>query len=402
VKEQGVKGIWNDMNEPAVFEMGTFPDDVRHNYDGQDVSHRKAHNVYGMQMARASYEGTKRFAYPDRPFILSRSGYAGVQRYAAIWTGDNRATWEHLWIGNMQCQRLSVSGISFCGTDIGGFIGEPDGELFVRYIQMAVFHPFFRGHSSSDQGDKEPWAFGKEFEPLIKKAIELRYQLLPYIYTTFQQYITKGTPMIRSLAFLDQQDTHTHLRMEEFGFGDKLLVCPISQQGATWRRMYLPAGHWVNFWTDKLHHGGHELRVDAALDVFPLFVKSGSVIPMSPVMQFTNEKKIEQLTLHVYFSMKRNYSSLYEDAGDGYDYKEGKCSVKKFSVFGNRKQMRILQKTEGNFETQYKEYFLEVHCLPFRPKGVIIDGADYKLTERYKYRKVSFVAPVNFKRIEIY
>jgi len=402
VKKQGVKGIWNDMNEPAVFEIGTFPEDVRHNYEGQDVSHRRAHNVYGMQMARASYEGTKRYAFPDRPFILSRSGYCGVQRYAAIWTGDNRATWEHLWIANMQCQRLSVSGISFCGSDIGGFIGEPDGELFVRFIQMAIFHPFFRGHSSSDQGDKEPWAFGAAYEPLIKKAIELRYQLLSYIYTTFWQYVTQGTPMIRSLAFMDQRDSHTHMRMEEFGFGDKLLVCPISQQGATWRRMYLPHGSWVNFHTDKLHKGGHEIRVDAPLDIFPLFVKSGSVIPMRPVLQFTGEKHFEQLTLHVYFSMKRNHTVLYEDAGDGYDYKEGKCSVKKFSVFGNRKQMRVLQKTEGNFETDYKEYLMEIHCLPFRPKGFIIDGVDYKLPVRYMYRKLSFIAPKFFKKIEIY
>ena len=144
------------------------------------------------------------------------------------------------------------------------------------------------------------------------------------------------------------------------------------------------------------------MRVESALDMFPLFVKSGSVIAMNPVMQFTGEKQFEQLTLHVYYSMKRNHTMLYEDAGDGYDYREGKCSVKKFSVFGNRRQMRILQNVEGNYETQYKEYMMEVHCLPFRPKGFIIDGVDYKLTESFKYRKFSFIAPKFFKKIEIY
>lgn len=402
VKEQGVKGIWNDMNEPAVFEIGTFPDDVRHNYDGQQVSHRKAHNVYGMQMARASYEGTKRNTFPNRPFVLTRSGYSGVQRYAAVWTGDNVASWEHLWIGNIQCQRLSVSGISFCGTDIGGFIGEPDGELFVRYIQMAIFHPFFRGHSSSDQGDKEPWAFGPMYEPLIKKAIELRYKLLPYIYTTFWQYSTKGTPMIRPLSFLSQDDGHTLLRQEEFGFGDQFLICPIGEPTSTGRWMYLPKGEWVNYWTDKVFKGGNELRTDAPLDIFPFYVRSGAVIPHYPVMQYTGEKKIEQLTLHVYYSVNRHKSVLYEDEGDYYNYKEGKCAVKKFTVFGNRRQMRIIQQTDGNFEAQYATYEIVLHCIPFRPKGYIIDGVEYKVSARTREKKLTFAAPRNFERIEVF
>ncbi|MCL4139290.1 UNVERIFIED_CONTAM: hypothetical protein GTU68_045806, partial [Idotea baltica] len=183
--ETGIRGIWNDMNEPAVLEVGTFPDDTRHDFDGNPCSHRKAHNVYGMQMAKASYEGIKKALFPKRPFNITRSGYAGLQRYAAVWTGDNLSTWEHLWMANLQCQRLSISGISFCGSDIGGFIGDPNGDLFTRWTQMAIFHPFFRTHSSGDYGDQEPWSFGEPFTDAIRKAIELRYQLLPYIYTVF-------------------------------------------------------------------------------------------------------------------------------------------------------------------------------------------------------------------------
>ena len=175
----GVHGIWNDMNEPAVFEIGTFPTDTRHDYDGHPCSHRKAHNVYGMQMARASFIGMKKAIFPRRPFALTRSGYAGLQRFAAVWTGDNLATWEHLWMANIQCQRLSISGVSFCGSDVGGFIGDSNGELHTRWMQLGVFHPFFRTHSSGDYIDQEPWSWGEPYTSAIRKAIELDINCCP-------------------------------------------------------------------------------------------------------------------------------------------------------------------------------------------------------------------------------
>lgn len=400
--KHGVRGIWNDMNEPSVFEAGTFPDDVRHYYEGLDVSHRRGHNVYGMQMARASYQGMKKYLPEVRPFIITRSGYSGVQRYAAIWTGDNVASWEHLWIGNIQCQRMSVSGVSFIGTDIGGFIGEPDGELFVRYIQMAIFHPFFRGHSSADQGDKEPWAFGPVYEALIRKAIELRYCLLPYIYSTFWQYVFRGTPVIRPLAFLDQKDKNTLLRNEEFGFGDHLLVCPISKPDVTGRKMYLPKGRWFNYFTNEELTGGQEIWVDVKPETFPLFVKAGAVIPHFSVAQNTSSIDKKELFLHVYFSESRQHSELYEDEGDGYGYLKGDFSVKRFSVFGNKNQMRILQNKYGNYKSETREYHIIVHGLPFKVKQVMIDGQTIKLAMKSREKAVSFKAPPDFRRIEIH
>ena len=181
IEEIGVKGVWNDMNEPAVMEVPnkTFPDDVRHDYDGNPCSHRKAHNVYGMQMARATYQGLKKFGYPKRPFVITRSAYSGTQRYTSSWTGDNCATWEHLSIANTQAQRMAMSGFSFIGSDIGGFAEQPNGELYARWIQLGVFHPFCRTHSSGDHGEQEPWMFGDEITGIVKKFIELRYQLLP-------------------------------------------------------------------------------------------------------------------------------------------------------------------------------------------------------------------------------
>ncbi len=146
---------------------------MRHDYDGDPCSHRKAHNVYGMQMSRATQEGIKKFLYPNRPFVITRSCYSGMQRYSSVWTGDNIATWEHLWIASQQCLRLNISGVSFCGSDVGGFIGEPDGELYTRWVQLAAFHPFFRTHSAGNETkfNQEPWSFGTKYEFIIKKFI---------------------------------------------------------------------------------------------------------------------------------------------------------------------------------------------------------------------------------------
>lgn len=158
LEEVGVRGLWNDMNEPVVFPDRTFPMDTRHEYDGMPCSHEKAHNIYGQCMAEASWLGMKRHAPDRRPFLLSRSGFAGLQRFAATWTGDNRSSWEHLKLANFQCQRLAASGISFAGADAGGFMGHPTPELFCRWMQMAAFHGLFRNHSSGEFGG--PGALG--------------------------------------------------------------------------------------------------------------------------------------------------------------------------------------------------------------------------------------------------
>ncbi|MCB0835732.1 MAG: glycoside hydrolase family 31 protein [Bacteroidetes bacterium] len=373
--KSGIHGIWNDMNEPAVSEIGTFPMDTRHNYDNHHCSHRKGHNVYGMQMARASYHGVKKAIFPRRPFLISRSGYSGLQRYAAVWTGDNLATWEHLWIANIQCQRLSISGLSFCGSDVGGFIGQSNGELFTRWMQMAVFHPFYRNHSSGDHGDQEPWSFGEPFTAAVKQAIELRYQLLPYIYTVFWRHVESGTPMIRSLAFMDQTDPETYYRMEEFGFGDNIIVCPVHEANITSRNMYLPKGKWYNYWTNEIVEGGKEFAIDVTLEQFPVFVKAGATIPHYPVMQYVGEEKIEVLDLHIYYSTKPYTSELYEDAGEYYDYAQGNFTVRTFSLDAQENSLlNIQQRKKGRFNSEYTEYNLIIHGLPFKPAGMVMDG----------------------------
>ena len=381
IEDVGVDGVWNDMNEPALFEVEskTFPEDVMHDYDGNMCSHRKAHNVYGMQMARATAEGVKRFANGRRPLIITRSGYAGMQRYSSVWTGDNIASWEHLWLADVQAQRLSISGVSFSGSDIGGFIQQPSGELFVRWIQLGIFHPFCRVHSSGDHGDQEPWSFGEKYTLLFKKFVELRYQLLPYIYTTFYRYHADGVPMLRPIVFYDQHDSHNYNRDHEFLCGPNILVVPVVNDGAQSRSMYLPKGRWYNYWNGKAVEGQREMVVDSKLDSFPFFVKAGTVLPLYPVQQYTDEKPIHEVTLNMYYKEGNYQSEWYEDAHDGYDYEEGGFRLAKFNLTGMKDQMIVEQNIEGNYECPIANYALNLVGLPFKASKINIDGLEMDL-----------------------
>lgn len=378
IEDIGVKGVWNDMNEPAVMEVPgkTFPDDVRHDYDGNPCSHRKAHNVYGMQMARATYHGLKKFAYPKRPFVITRAAYSGTQRYTSTWTGDNIATWEHLWIANIQAQRLCMSGFSFAGSDIGGFAEQPNGELYARWIQLGVFHPFCRTHSSGDHGEQEPWTFDDDITDIVRNFIEIRYQLLPYLYSTFWQYANEGIPMLKSLVLFDQDDPQTHFRTDEFVMGDHILVCPIIEPNAKGRRMYVPKGNWFNYWNDEITVGGKEQWVDADIDKMPIFVQEGAIIPKYPVQQYVGELKIEQLTLDVYYKKGKEKSMVYEDANDGYDYIKGRYSLRHFKLTGKKNELIIQQHKSGKFITTYDTFKIKLHGLPFKVFKIQIDNEE--------------------------
>ncbi len=396
----GVAGVWNDMNEPAVFGAGTFPDDVRHQYDGFRGSHRKAHNVYGMQMVRATYEGLRKLMKNKRPFTITRAGYSGVQRYSSVWTGDNVASWEHLKLGNIQMQRLSTSGISFCGTDIGGFSGEPDGELFTRWIQMGTFSPFMRAHSAGDTKEREPWSFGAPYTDINRKFIELRYRLLPYLYSTFWEHHRYGFPILRSIVMQEQEEISNHFRQDEFTYGDKILVCPVLEPGQQSRKVYLPKGKWYNFWTYELVDGGKEVVVPTPLDTIPIFVKAGSVIPEYPVMQYVGEKQIEEVKLNIYFSNYEVNSFLFEDYGETFAYEQDIYLEKKFVVSGKSTILTIQQSMEGLYTPRYESYYFNIIGLPFAPSKILADGKDvpYSIDDN---KCVEFKFTKNFKQIEI-
>ena len=420
--EQGVSGFWNDMNEPAVFQVtrNTFPDEVRHDYDGHPTNHAKAHNIFGMQMTKGSQEGLKRLQPDKRPFLLTRATFSGGQRYAAVWTGDNVATWEHLEIANRQCQRLSISGFSFVGTDIGGFVDEPGGELLVRWLQAGIFHPFYRIHSSGNnldgaaeaekdlirelearnRQDQEPWAYGNPYTQHAKAAIELRYRLLPYHYTAFRRHIMSGKPIIRSLAFYDQTDDRAVTNETGSVYGEQLLVYPVSEEGATEVEVYLPRGTWTDYFTGKVYKGMHTVKYPVTLAHSPIFVKAGAVIPHYPVMQYTGEKAVEELTLCAYVGKNLTQSELYEDAGEGYDFLNGDYSLRSFYTDGRDGIFRIKQIKEGQRKSTYDRINLEIYGLTGTPTSVTADGksAAVTATERGGY-KVNL--PADFVKVEI-
>ncbi|MBI5464891.1 MAG: hypothetical protein HY966_08075, partial [Ignavibacteriales bacterium] len=289
--DDGIKGFWNDMNEPAVFDVPTktFDLNVMHDDNGLKTDHRKNHNVYGMQMARGTFEGVQKLRPNERPFVLTRASYAGGNRYASAWTGDNISSWEHLEMAVPMCLNLSISGQPFVGTDIGGFIGSPSGELYARWLQLGVFTPLMRTHTEIGSADQEPWSYGKKFESINKKSIQLRYKLLPYIYTQFYNASKTGIPMMRPLGFDYPDDWQASWNGRDFLFGDAFLVAPVLWPDAKKRRLRLPAGDWFDYWTGKQYTGPNDIEVDAPIDRIPLFVKAGAIIPTQQPVQYSDE-----------------------------------------------------------------------------------------------------------------
>jgi alpha-glucosidase len=300
--KSGINGIWNDMNEPANFALPTktLPPDCIHRTDFGPAPHVEVHNVYGMQMARASRESALKFDPKSRPFVITRAGYAGVQRYALVWTGDNSSTWEHLADTIPLLLNLSLSGVSFCGVDVGGFMGNASGELLARWTQIGALTPFFRNHSSEGTRSQEPWAFGKEIEAICRAAIQWRYQLLPYLYSLFEKATRDGSPVMRPLMWHYQNDPQSVATQDEFLLGEFLLVAPVIQPGARARSVYLPPGTWHDFWsTDTIRGRAHTLA-EAPLHILPLYIKAGAIIPFAPLVQHTGEYSSREITLQVW------------------------------------------------------------------------------------------------------
>ncbi|RLD28647.1 MAG: glycosyl hydrolase, partial [Bacteroidetes bacterium] len=327
--------------------------------------------------------------------------YSGTQRYTSTWTGDNVATWEHLWIANVQAQRMAMSGFSFAGSDIGGFAEQPQGELFTRWIQLGVFHPFCRVHSSGDHGDQEPWAFDEDVTDIVRKFVELRYQLLPYLYTAFWNYTDHGTPILKSLVLFDQEDVHTHYRTDEFVFGENILVCPILEPNAKGRRMYIPRGNWFNYWTNKVVKGEKEMWIDADIDSMPIFIKEGAIIPKYPIQQYVEEKAIDEVTLEVYFKKGKETSKLFDDAHDGYDYTKGRYSLRTFKLTGKTNELIIQQHKEGKYITTYKTFELKFHGLPFKIESIHLDNEEIPLSDVKMNGDNTMIIDKNFAQLHI-
>lgn len=339
---RGIAGIWNDMNEPANFARAdkTLDPECRHR-TGQGIRrHVEVHNLYGLEMARASREGALTERPDERPFIITRAGWAGIQRQALVWTGDNSSTWEHL-AGTLPCLlNLSLSGVAFCGSDAGGFLGNCTGELLVRWIQMAAFTPFFRNHTNTGTRDQEPWAFGPETEAICRRYIHLRYQLLPYLYGLFVEAGRTGAPVMRPLAWHYPNDPVAAACGTQFLLGPALLVAPVLEAGAAARAVYLPPGTWFDFWTGEACPGREHRLARAPLDTLPLFVKAGTILPMTATRPFIGDREPAEVVLHVWPGA-RGELAWYEDDGRSLAYERGERLERTIRHEPNRRGGRL-------------------------------------------------------------
>ncbi len=385
--EQGVAGFWNDMNEPAVFVKDkTFPEDVLHRLDdGTSAAHVLVHNAYGMLNARATYEGVRALRPDVRPFILTRAAYAGAQKYAASWTGDNTADRSHLAVTIPQLLNLGMSGYPFNGADVGGFVGCPDAELFAEWMELGALQPFFRNHSAKESCRREPWLFGAAIEARARKAVERRYRLLPYLYTLFEETARTGVPVMRPLWLEYPGDAATYGVDNAYLLGPDLLVAPKLSAGAARYRVTLPAADWYDTDTLALVHGGTRELEGSAADSIKLFARAGAIIPEAPVVQNTHQAPTGPLTLTVWPGPDCS-GSLYLDDGESFGFQAGKSRHLHTTCDQAATSIAVQSTSEGDYPPWWKTLKVVVHAVPRAPQSVV-DEAGAKLAHDYDAAK---------------
>lgn len=335
----GIDGVWNDMNEPAVFDVPNkqMPESNLHAADeelGGPGTHLRYRNIFGMQMVRASRDGIQRANPEKRPFVLTRSNFLGGHRYAATWTGDNKSNWRHLRWSIPMILNLGLSGQPFAGPDIGGFADNADGVLFARWMGIGALLPFARGHSVRDSVAHEPWSFGARCEHTCRLALERRMRLLPYLYTAFREAHMTGLPIARPLFFADPADPALRSIDDAFLLGDSVLVrCNVWEPGSGGAQAKLPGGE--NAWTafEPLEMGAAAAPGSKVLDedLPELFVRAGKIVPLGPVMQFDGERPLDVLTLVVALDERGQAAGeFYEDSGEGFGFEKGDFAQTRF------------------------------------------------------------------------
>jgi len=385
----GMDGFLTDMNEPTADQIphsqgwipGPLDSQVVFDDHGLKSPYAKSHNVYGMLETAATRQGMLEFQPNQRPFVITRATYAGGQRYAAQWTGDNLATWEDLRAGIRTVLSLGVSGLSFVGSDVGGFVGYPSAELYTRWLEAGIFHPYFWTHTDDKHRTLDPWSFGLEDEAINRQTIELRYRLLPYFYDAFYQETQTGLPIMRPLFLYDpadekSMDSTPAGQNNEFLFGEDLLVAPVVTEGEFQRKVYLPRGTWYDFWSHQTYAGPRTLTVDAPLDRIPMFARGGAIVPTRQVVQYVGEAPIDPLTIEIY---PEGHSSrqYYEDDGISYDYRKGVYLLETVNVDDAEGMVKVeISGRDGSFQPPSRSLVLKIHGLPCAPRHVELDGRE--------------------------
>lgn len=380
--ELGVSGVWNDMNEPSVFQrpfstgMGDgqrpMPLGLRHGGAEESAPHAEVHNLYGTLMSQAAYEGLLRAGPEVRPWVLTRSAFIGIQRYAASWMGDNTSWWEHLQMSLPQLASMGLCGSPHVGVDIGGFFGHCTPELFARWIQLGAFYPFMRNHTARGTAPQEPWAFGPEVEEIARRAIRLRYRLLPYLYTLAVEAHRTGAPILRPLLYEFPEDVEGWRVDDQAMVGPSLLVAPVVHPGRTYRLVYLPEGCWYDFWTGQRHQGPAALVVQAPLWRIPVFIRGGGALPLGPERHSTAEP-LGELTWDVYPAGETSSWTLVEDDGETFAYRLGAVAETEISCREDPQRVVVrLGERRGSWAPAPRKLSFRIHCTR-RPVQVLLD-----------------------------
>ena len=379
----GIKGFWNDMNEIATWGQ-TLPELMEMDFDGEQSTIREGRNLFGQQMARSTYEGTKKRLGGKRPFNLTRSCYSGIQRYSALWTGDNVSDEGHMLLGVRLLNNLGLAGIPFTGYDVGGFAGNATEHMFARWIQIGAFSPFFRGHTMINSRDSEPWTYGEEVEEISRNYIKLRYKLMTYLYSSFYEAYTKAIPIVRSLAIDYPHDERTYDEKyhNQYFFGPSLLVAPIESYKDL-LKVFLPGdGTYYELFTDKKYQAG-EVIAESPIQQLPVFVKESAIIPVTPKIGNNTKELGDQMEIHIYKGDSRNTYTYYEDNGSTYDYQEGEFYTRQIEYDPDSGKI-VLGQAEGGYPTKFKD--LKVCLHGFTQDKVEVNGKEVALdSETYRF-----------------
>ena len=362
--EQGIAGIWHDMNEPSTFAAWgdkTFPLATRHALEMQGGDHVSAHNLYALLMNRAGFEALEKYRPEQRPWLLSRAGYAGGQRYAWNWTGDVETSWEALRQSLVTMLGIGLSGFAYTGSDIGGFSGTPDPELYLRWFQLGAFSPFFRTHSAIGTTAREPWTFDEEILDAIRHLLQVRYRLMPYFYTLAWQAHQTGQPLMLPTFWTKPDDPTLWEIADQFFLGRDLLLAPVLTAGVRQREVHFPPGDWYDLWEGKCFEGSRVNVVPADLPRIPAFVHAGAILPMTI--------SATQLELNLYLPGEGSLDGeLYSDDGDGFRA----FRVDRFKGIRKGKSVELNRNNEGDFAWPYTNIWLTIHGADL--KSLRIDG----------------------------
>ncbi|KXA11338.1 TIM-barrel domain-containing protein [Clostridium perfringens] len=342
ISEHGMDGIWNDMNEPCVFnnDHKTMLESCLHNSDNGVIEHKEFHNRYGFEMSRCSKEAQEELHPNERGFSMTRATYAGGQRYSSVWTGDNMSLWSQMRMSISMNANLGISGFSFVGNDVSGFGLDSSEELFIRWMEMGPFIPIFRNHSNMYTRRQEPWAFGPRAEKIAKKSIELRYELLPYIYDLYYISHKEGLPIFRPMIMEYEKDMNLLNIREQFMLGENMLVAPVLYEGERSKAVYLPKGSWFNYFTMEKLQGGKWYKLPCELDEILVFVKEGSIIPTYN-KKFRNVKeRPNNMLLKVFGENAKGFH--YNDDGHTMEYLEGKYTYMDIEFVDGKEEFKYI------------------------------------------------------------